>query len=234
MGYATRLMSIEDISQVIEIDRESFPTDWYPTSFKRELSNKLTRHLVAWEKSNEASEAYSQAEATEREAKGKLWWLASMVKRLFGRRGPIDNQKTSQNNQKIVGYATFWLMMDEAHLTSIAVREAYQRQGIGELLLISAINMAAELNAQVITLEVRASNLAAQALYEKYGFAKVGVRRRYYSDDAEDAVVMTTERITSGSYQARFQQLKRSYTQRWRINHLSWKHKELSSLEKIG
>ena len=78
-----------------------------------------------------------------------------------------------------------------------------------------------ELDAQVLTLEVRASNLPAQALYEKYGFAKVGVRRRYYADDGEDAVVMTTERITSGSYQSMFQQLKQAYTQRWRTNHLS-------------
>ena len=83
------------------------------------------------------------------------------------------------------------------------------------------IEKATELNTRAITLEVRQSNRAAQALYEKYGFTKAGVRRRYYSDDGEDAVVMTTETITSGSYQARFQQLKQAYTQRWRTNHLS-------------
>ena len=116
MGYATRLMSVEDVPQVIEIDRESFPTDWYPSSFKRELNSKLIRHLVAWEESEEAGGSYFQAEATGREAKGKLWRLAFIVKRFFGRRGTIGDQKTVQNNQNIVGYATFWLMADEAHL----------------------------------------------------------------------------------------------------------------------
>jgi ribosomal-protein-alanine N-acetyltransferase len=222
MGYAARLMCTEDIPEVTEIDREAFPTDWYPTSFFRELNSKMTRHLVACEESKEASGSYSQIGTAGKETNGKLWWLVSRVKRLIGKGRTLNNGKAIQTNQNIVGYATFWLMAGEAHLTAIAVREVYRRRGIGELLLISAINLAAELNTDVFTLEVRSSNLSAQTLYEKYGFDKVGVRRGYYSDDSEDAVIMTTERIKSVSYQSRFKQLQQAYTQRWGTNYLSY------------
>jgi ribosomal-protein-alanine N-acetyltransferase len=119
-----------------------------------------------------------------------------------------------QDNQNIIGYAAMWLMVDEAHLISIAVRETYRCRGIGELLLNSIIDLAMQLRSQVITLEVRASNQAAQALYEKYGFIKVGVRRGYYSNDREDALIMTTENIISASYQARLRELRQKYEQR--------------------
>ena len=71
------------------------------------------------------------------------------------------------------------------------------------------IDLAMRLKAQIVTLETRVSNVSAQALYEKYGFAITGMRRGYYSDDGEDAVVMTTESIVSPQYQARFQELRR-------------------------
>ncbi|MFC1925787.1 ribosomal protein S18-alanine N-acetyltransferase, partial [Chloroflexota bacterium] len=113
-----------------------------------------------------------------------------------------------RNNHNILGYASMWLMVDEAHLTSIAVRETHRRRGVGELLLISIIDLAMHLKAQIVTLEVRSSNLAAQALYEKYGFIEVGLRRGYYSDDGEDAVIMTAENIASAFYQARLEDLR--------------------------
>ena len=82
-------------------------------------------------------------------------------------------------------------------------------------MLIKAIELAKELGAQVITLEVRISNTVPQALYEKYGFQRVGSRRAYYSDNKEDALIMTTDHITSASYQAKFQLLKEEHSQRW-------------------
>jgi ribosomal-protein-alanine N-acetyltransferase len=222
MVCTARLMRAEDIAQVSEIDHEAFPTDWHPNSFKRELNSKLVRHLVAYEESAGAGGSCYHAESTGTEAKGRGCWLACRVKRLFRGEHTVENEKGTQTDQNIVGYATIWLMLDEAHLTSIAVRETHRKRGIGELLLISAINLAIELNAQVATLEVRSSNSTAQALYEKYGFAKVGIRRAYYADNGEDAVVMTTERITSASYQAKFKQLKEAYKQRWETNQLPY------------
>jgi ribosomal-protein-alanine N-acetyltransferase len=75
--------------------------------------------------------------------------------------------------------------------------------------------MAAQLHADVVTLEARISNKQAQALYEKYEFQKVGVRRAYYTDNGEDAVIMTTDSLTSSAFQSRFQRLKQAHQHRW-------------------
>jgi ribosomal-protein-alanine N-acetyltransferase len=95
------------------------------------------------------------------------------------------------SDNDVLGYAGLWFIVDEAHLTSIAVREEQRRRGIGERLLKACLELALERQATMMTLEVRASNRAAQALYEKYGFKTVGVRRGYYSDNHEDAYLMT-------------------------------------------
>jgi ribosomal-protein-alanine N-acetyltransferase len=211
MGYAVRPMQVEDISQVTVIDREAFPTQWSP-SFQRELNNKLAHYLIAWDELERDTDPCPQIEVNQQKDKGNFQRLMLKMRHLFDREGLPNSQAIA--TQHIVGYAAFWLMANEAHLTSIAVRESWHRRGIGELLLISVIDLAAEQNAQVVTLEVRFSNLAAQSLYEKYDFHKVGERPGYYSDNREDAVIMSTDRITSAPYQAKFQQLKQAYIQK--------------------
>ena len=92
----------------------------------------------------------------------------------------------------VVGYGGMWLMVDEAHITTFAVHPAWRRQRIGERLLLEFVDVSIMRRAREMTLEVRLSNLPARRLYEKYGFRPVGVRPRYYSDDGEDALIMTT------------------------------------------
>lgn len=212
MGYAVRPMQDMDVAQVTEVDREAFPTQWPPPSFKKDLSNSVIRYLVAYE---EGSNPYYQPRLVQPKADLSVQRVLSKIRCLFDRKYSSNEKTVTQPFQAILGYASMWLMVDEAHLTSIAVRETHRRQGIGELLLVFIIDLSLQVNAQVVTLEVRSSNLAAQALYEKYGFAKVGVRRGYYSDDGEDAIIMTTETITSASYQEKFQQLKEEYLGKW-------------------
>jgi ribosomal-protein-alanine N-acetyltransferase len=114
-------------------------------------------------------------------------------------------------------------MADEAHITTIAVREARRRQGVGELLLIAVVDMAQKLKVGVVTLEVRVSNIAAQNLYAKYGFAKVGRRRGYYidrghnGDSKEDGLVMTAEDINSAAFEERLRRLRQAHSQRWGV-----------------
>ena len=105
-------------------------------------------------------------------------------------------------------------MVDEAHVINIAVRESYRGKGVGELLLISSIDMATKLKASVVTLEVRASNNVAQKLYSKYGFAKAGIRKGYYTDNKEDAFIMTTDIITSDTFKKQFQKLRAAHFQK--------------------
>lgn len=91
---------------------------------------------------------------------------------------------------RIVGYAGIWFVIDEAHITTLAVAEDMRKQGIGEQLLLWLIKRTLELGGNALTLEVRLSNEAALKLYKNYGFVIRGTRKRYYSDNQEDAHVM--------------------------------------------
>jgi len=91
---------------------------------------------------------------------------------------------------KIAGYAGFWKIIDEAHITNIAVHRDYRRRGYGKALVKTLLDKAKELEIIAVTLEVRVSNTAAISLYESFGFVSSGVRRGYYSDNNEDALIM--------------------------------------------
>ena len=106
-------------------------------------------------------------------------------------------------------------MVDEAHITNIAVRNAYLGQGVGELLMLCTFNLCAELNTNLLTLEVRRSNSVAQNLYQKYGFSQVGVRRGYYSDNHEDGLLLSTEDITLDDFHKRLEGLRQAHAQKW-------------------
>ena len=207
MCYIIRRMQDRDIPQALEIDREAFSTQWpHPTyaSFKQELRNRLACYIVVAKP--------METKAAKQNTNNKGFWQKFL--RLFDR-DRIFGEEIPPPNEYIVGIAGFWVMVDEAHITTLAVRDAYRRQGIGEQLLIEIIEGAAQLNANVVTLEARVSNKQAQALYQKYGFQKVGLRRAYYTDNGEDAVLMTTDSLTSDTFQLHFQQLKQSHIHRW-------------------
>lgn len=108
----------------------------------------------------------------------------------------------------VAAYGGMWLMVDEAHITTFAVHPAWRRQHIGERLLLAFLDLAIDRGAREATLEVRLSNLAARRLYEKYGFRPVGLRPRYYSDDDEDALIMTTEPLDEPRMRDRIERLR--------------------------
>ena len=111
-------------------------------------------------------------------------------------------------NGRVVGYGGMWVMVDEAHITTFAVDPDHRRQRIGERLLLALLDVAMARHAHEATLEVRLSNLPARRLYEKYGFRPVGLRPRYYSDDNEDALIMTTEPLAEPSMRDRIARLR--------------------------
>lgn len=104
--------------------------------------------------------------------------------------------------ERVVGFAGTWLMVDEAHITTFGVHPGWRRQGVGRRLLLRLLEIAIEIGARRMTLEVRVSNAAAQALYASFGFTVSGRRRAYYTDDGEDAHVMTTPELDGPSMQA--------------------------------
>jgi len=96
-------------------------------------------------------------------------------------------------DSEVVGYGGFWLVLDEAHITSVTVRDGYRGRGLGKRLVAFLLRLAGELGARTATLEVRASNIRAQGLYLGLGFSVVGVRAGYYPKSGEDAIVMLKE-----------------------------------------
>jgi ribosomal-protein-alanine N-acetyltransferase len=201
LSYDIRPMCREDVLQVTEIDQEAFPTMWPPANYERELKMPLAHYIVARETSPSTG-----------------------IQPLSNCKHDLNAGKLLPTDKRyLVGFAGLWMMADEAHITNIAVRQSHRRRGIGELLLISMTKLALELGARILTLEVRASNMAAQGLYYKYGFSLVKVRQGYYTDDKEDALVMAIEDITSAAFQKRLSQLKKAHADRWglAVDHIS-------------
>lgn len=199
--FIIRPMRYEDIAQVVQIDREAFPGEWVfrsQSAYKQDLNNPSVRYIVACNKGD--------VPEPQRKEEQKPRWF----KRLF------STDRHLKVPENIVGFSGFWMMMKEAHIIAIGVRDSYRRLGIGEGLLIATVELAQILNANVVTLEVRASNEIAQELYKKYGFRVTGRRSRYYSSDGEDAIIMSTDNIGSPSFQSYLRGLKEVYAQKHR------------------
>jgi ribosomal-protein-alanine N-acetyltransferase len=200
LTYIIRPMAREDLAQVNEIDREAFPTQWPPTNYRQELDNRLARYLVV------ADDARTASVPPPKPRPGWLRFLSRLVPGLKSTAVPRDPPR----HPYLAGFSGIWMMADEAHITNIAVRQEYQGKGVGGLLLIATIDLARELKASFLTLEVRPSNLVAQKLYSRYGFMPSGQRRGYYLDNREDAIIMSTGSIASPAFQEQLRQLRES------------------------
>ncbi len=196
-----RGMRREDIDQVAEIDREAFPGTWPVPNYRRELENRLAYYIVVCADGRTLPGTSSPPQG------GASGFMAKLLDWFgFGRGKPLASSR-----DYILGFAGIWVLVDEAHLTSIAVRQSAREHGVGELLLISIIELSQKLKAAFVTLEVRMSNTTAQKLYAKYGFKEVGRRRHYYTDNREDALLMTTDGLGSTACITRLQTMKRNY-----------------------
>ncbi|MGQ0600397.1 MAG: ribosomal protein S18-alanine N-acetyltransferase [Anaerolineales bacterium] len=152
-----------DIPQVAAIDRISFPQPWSENSYRFELRDNEHSHFIV------ALDPHSI-------------FIPNWLDRLR-RRTPT---------RRVLGYAGYWLAVDEVHINTIAVHPEWRRRGIGDRLLQTLMADARKAHARSATLEVRVGNEAAQTLYRKYGFEPVGQRPRYYRD-GEDALLMTAK-----------------------------------------
>jgi [ribosomal protein S18]-alanine N-acetyltransferase len=128
------------------------------------------------------------------------WPAYAFEQELRGNR--LARYVVARAGDRVVGFAGIWLMVDEAHVTTFGVHPDWRRQGIGRQLLLNLAELSAAIGARRMTLEVRATNHAAQALYRAFGFEIAGRRHRYYSDDGEDALVMTTPDLDGDSMRA--------------------------------
>lgn len=187
--HVLRPMRREDIPNVLDIDRLSFPIPWSEKTYQFEIDNRETSHLVVLEQQDGAYASLSG--------------LQRIFQRLRGDRP----------QGIIVGYGGCWLIAGEAHISTIAVHTEYRGQGFGELLLAAMLQRTINLDAEYSVLEVRESNLTAQALYEKYEYVVIGRRRGYYRDNNEDALLMEVRPLNK-MYQQRIADHMRVLRQR--------------------
>jgi ribosomal-protein-alanine N-acetyltransferase len=187
-------MQWDDVPEVIVIERQSFSLPWSDYTYQHELMENNHSH-------------YYVARHINGQAAGRASWLTRLFQtRLLQR----------PSKAPVVGYGGFWLVVDEAHISTIASGTAWRGRGIGELMLLAMVERSVELGAVLVTLEVRVSNSVAQNLYRKYGFEVVGRRPRYYRDNDEDADLMTVNQIQSEAYRAKLRDLRAALEDRLR------------------
>ncbi len=200
MRYVIDRMTMLDVPRVVEIERLAYPSTWPPSAYRKELQDNRWAHYVVL-RDKKIFEERATVPAQEIEKPRRIFPLSLLPAR------PTVTVPTP-DLASIIGFAGLWLMVDEAHITTIAMHPDYRRLGLGEYMLVSLIDIAYSIGAKWVTLEVRVSNHSAQNLYRKYGFREAGLRRRYYSDNQEDALIMWTDEISSTSYKQHFQEMK--------------------------
>ncbi len=199
--YVIDRMTMSDVPRVIEIERLAYPSTWPPSAYRKELQENRWAHYIVLRDRNilEARQAVTVQGPVEKPR--RIFPLSLLSNR------PTMTTPTPELSS-IIGFAGLWLMVDEAHITTIAMHPDYRRLGLGEFMLMHLIEIAYSIGAKWVTLEVRVSNYNAQNLYRKYGFREAGVRHKYYSDNQEDALIMWTEEINSPAYKQKFEALR--------------------------
>jgi len=207
--FYLRRMQPGDIRQVNEIDREAFPENIPAPNYLREMNNGLAHHVVACD----TARTYYLPQ-TPPESRRRRFWRAARdrIKAYFD-----PGFLPPAGQEYIPGFVGLWVLAGEAHLTTIAVRAADRGRGVGELLVIAAVLRAYQLDCSFLTLELRVSNTVAQNLYLRYGFEEVGIRRGYYTDNREDARLMSTPKLISDDYREQFQKLRTAYAREYGV-----------------
>ena len=215
LPYQVDLMRTSDLRQVMDIERVAFPSPWPMSAYRYELTqNDLSTYLVL----------------KLRQKGGMTPPLRSGGMAPFGQRGGMTPPlrlggvalPLRKSVEPVLAYGGFWMIVDEAHISTIAVHLEWRRRSLGEMALVAMIDAAIVRGAAEVTLEVRESNLAAQGLYHKYAFVQVGRRKGYYTDNREDALIMTTPRVDEAGFLERYKQLKAELRQRL-LEHLEHK-----------
>jgi ribosomal-protein-alanine N-acetyltransferase len=202
MRYVIERMTLADIPRVVEIEALAYPSTWPASAYRKELQENRYAHYIVVRDTSTVGAAPRPPQAQHPFAQRRF------PLSIFGAR-PQPTQAADERGQ-IVGFAGLWLMIDEAHITTIANHPDWRGRGVGELMLSALIGIAYEIGARRVTLEVRVSNAVAQSLYRKYGFGIEGRRKRYYSDNHEDAYVMGTPLINDAQYRYRFVELRQA------------------------
>lgn len=195
--YVIEPMRLDDLKEVLAIERVAFPVPWSLRTYRWELTaNDRACYLVVRQRQPKS----------ESEEKSPRPGLGAAIRRVL--------RLKATDRSPVLGYGGFWLVADEAHIGTLAVHPHWRRRGLGALLLAALLDKAVEMGAVVATLEVRASNVAARNLYRSFGFEQAGLNRHYYRDNGEDALIMTTPLLVTAPFQQRLSHLKKDLARR--------------------
>jgi ribosomal-protein-alanine N-acetyltransferase len=213
--YSVRVASLDDSMMLESIEREAFPGMTPVTRIERDLTRQNALYLVSIREWRPDEQELGPRFAIATQAEKEDVSFTARFKRKLDRYILDRVIHPKLPPEYIAGFIGLWFVLDEAHVVIIGTRQNDLRKGLGELLLISALEQAVENDSRVVTLEVRQSNEPAIELYKKYGFQEIGLRRRYYSDNGEHAVIMTTPPIQSDDYQLQFSTLAGQHADKW-------------------
>jgi [ribosomal protein S18]-alanine N-acetyltransferase len=204
--YRLDIMTQADVPDVSRVEKRCFANPWPTSAYRRELQNPAQNYYVVLRDLRPSALAPAGSEAglpDPDRAEDMVTRRAPVPRRSLL---PIGRARQSEGNGRepssIIGFAGMWLAFDEAHITTIGVDPDQRGRGLGELLLLCMFDEAVARGANWLTLEVRVTNAAAQALYRKYAFTAHGTRKRYYSDNNEDALIMWSPALGEPGFRA--------------------------------
>jgi ribosomal-protein-alanine N-acetyltransferase len=180
LPYVVEPMTLADLDGVLAIEQIAFTAPWSRRAYHYEITQNEHSTMVVVRVAPRARGLFAK-------------WL---------------HWQTGAKPSPLLGYAGFWLLVDDLHISTIAVHPEWRERGLGELLLISLLDRGARQGADRASLEVRVSNLAAQGLYRKYGFEIVSRQKRYYADNNEDAYIMVTPPFGTSEFKSNLLQCR--------------------------
>ena len=189
-------ITAEHLNSVVEIDRLCFGGLWTIEGYRRELGSPNSDLLGLWASETSAGEPGSCDSELESIDPANIFNSKPLS---------LENSSpatlNSQLPQTLIGLGCLWAILEEAHITILAIDPRFQGQGLGQALLWVLLTSANRRQLERATLEVRASNSIALSLYKKFGFKEAGRRKRYYADTGEDAVIMWRSGIEKPEFQ---------------------------------
>lgn len=204
-------MTVADVPEVGRVERRCFTNPWPASAYRRELQLPQQNYYVVLRDLPPEAVTLSPPVPDAKPGNGaqpdRSLPRRTLLPIALGRKLGLGAEEAVAS-APILGFAGMWLAFDEAHITTIGVDPDYRGRGLGELLLIAMFDEAFGRHTNWLTLEVRVSNESAQALYHKYGFSEQGRRKRYYSDNNEDALIMWSEALSEPDVQARIEGLR--------------------------
>jgi len=197
-----RPMTAADIPAVRRIERSAYGSQWPATSFEAELRNQLASYVVAVEELvPEPNGVTPGIDAPAPLVPPQRRGIAAWARRLLHRAPETETSR-------VVGFAGAWFMVDQLHITTIAVAPREQQRGIATRMLLECVGLAIDAELPTVVLEVRPTNDRARHLYARFGFREIGRRVAYYKDNGEDAIIMQTDNLASEAMRTRLADLR--------------------------